>query len=174
MRPTLRATRIAGRRMNSSSAPQVNPQVQKAVEAASKAYAQSAATVKRVAGPVGEKIGGALGGMSGSEQGCAHLGLHEHRLRRLAMQRDQTRQPTSKQHALTDRLQRTLGPQLQGLCFALSTGLQGREDGTPNHIERMGQRILGHLEQGNKRRMVEGSFANWRMGRSRHCRESPT
>jgi hypothetical protein len=64
MRPTLRATRLAGRRMNSSSAPQVNPQVQKAVEAASKAYAQSAATVKRVAGPVGEKIGGALGGMS--------------------------------------------------------------------------------------------------------------
>jgi len=60
MRPTLRATRLAGRRMNSSSA----PQVQKAVEAASKAYAQSAATVKRVAGPVGEKIGGALGGMS--------------------------------------------------------------------------------------------------------------
>jgi hypothetical protein len=64
MRATLRTTRLAGRRMNSSSAPQVNPQVQKAVEAASKAYAQSAATVKRVAGPVGEKIGGALGGKS--------------------------------------------------------------------------------------------------------------
>jgi F-type H+-transporting ATPase subunit g len=64
MRPTLRATRLAGRRMNSSSAPQVNPQVQKAVEAASKAYNTGAAHVKRVAGPVGEKLGGALGGRS--------------------------------------------------------------------------------------------------------------
>lgn len=64
MRPTLRATRLAGRRLNSSSAPQVNPQVQKAVESASRAYNQGAATIKRVAGPVGERIGSAMGGES--------------------------------------------------------------------------------------------------------------
>lgn len=75
MRATLRTTRLAGRRMNSSSAPQVNPQVQKAVEAASKAYAQSAATVKRVAGPVGEKIGGALGGRSYPGQADVHASI---------------------------------------------------------------------------------------------------
>lgn len=74
MRPTLRATRLAGRRLNSSSAPQVNPQVQKAVESASRAYAQGAAHVKRVAGPVGERIGSAMGGESIS-QSTATLAL---------------------------------------------------------------------------------------------------
>lgn len=77
MRPTLRATRLAGRRMNSSSAPQVNPQVQKAVEAASKAYNTGAAHVKRVAGPVGEKLGGALGGGSRFPRSFSHCQLHD-------------------------------------------------------------------------------------------------
>ncbi|WVQ85297.1 hypothetical protein IAT38_007462 [Cryptococcus sp. DSM 104549] len=65
MRPQLaRTARIAGRRLNSTSAqsPLDNPNVKKAVEGAQKAYAQGAATVKRVAGPLGERVGGALGG----------------------------------------------------------------------------------------------------------------
>ncbi|WVR05648.1 hypothetical protein IAU60_002670 [Kwoniella sp. DSM 27419] len=68
MRPQVfRATRLAGRRYNSSSSssspsPLNNPNVQKAVEGAQKAYAQGAATVKKVAGPLGERVGSALGG----------------------------------------------------------------------------------------------------------------
>ncbi|WVW80350.1 hypothetical protein I302_102330 [Kwoniella bestiolae CBS 10118] len=70
MRPqVVRATRLVGRRFNSSSSsssssssPLNNPNVQKAVEGAQKAYTQTAATVKKVAGPLGERVGSALGG----------------------------------------------------------------------------------------------------------------
>ena len=62
-RPVLRSVRAAGRRANSSSAPNPvqNEQVQKAVEQAQKAYAQGAAAVSRFAGPVGDRVGSALG-----------------------------------------------------------------------------------------------------------------
>ncbi|WRT65901.1 uncharacterized protein IL334_002852 [Kwoniella shivajii] len=68
MRPqVVRATRLVGRRFNSSSSsstssPLNNPNVQKAVEGAQKAYTQTAATVKKVAGPLGDRVGSALGG----------------------------------------------------------------------------------------------------------------
>jgi len=142
MRATLRATRLAGRRMNSSSAPQVNPQVQKAVEAASKAYAQSAATVKRVAGPVGEKIGGALGGRS-----CLIRQMYMRSSHQLDIgQGSHLQLPICALNTnLTCRIPRTHSSQLESIRFALPTSLSSREDGSPNSAPHLGKRILCHL-----------------------------
>jgi len=53
----------------------------------------------------------------------------------------------------------------------MPTSLPGREDGTTNHLERLGFRLLRGLGACDKRRMVEEPIEDRRMGRIRYCRE---